>query len=281
MPSTQEPTELSNEKNSSSEFFINLFSRGSHFKQRLEMYHSTTMCKAISAALNVKDHHIKDLPMTYRTINHWESQGLIDCDRKEGAAWRQFSIMDQLWLYSIQALREFGLPLDQVKHAKDIFFTPIDNYPFSIMEYYASCAYILLEDVFLIVFSDGFTIPLTYSEYQNALKSNWIRNHVQVNINEIIQKIFHDPNLEPRYKDEALITPQEFEVLHMIRTGNFEEIKIRFANGSIYLLEGIEDLSRVAKIGDIIREGNYQDLEVKQENGRVVSLKRTIRKLIE
>ena len=104
---------------------------------------------------------------------------------------------------------------------------------------------------------------------------------MQVNINEIIQKIFQDPNLEPRYKDEASITPQEFEVLHMIRTGNFEEIKIRFSNGSIYLLEGTEDLSRVAKIGDIIREGNYQDLEVKQENGRVVSLRRTVRKLIE
>lgn len=281
MPSTQETTELCNEKNSSSEFFINLFSRGSYFKQRLDMYNSTTMCKAISAALNVKDRHIKDLPMTYRTINHWESQGLVDCDRKEDAAWRQFSIMDQLWLYTIQALREFGLSLDRVKNAKEIFFAPIDNYPFSIMEYYTSCAYILLEDVFLIVFSDGFAIPLTYSEYQNALKLNWIRNHVQVSINEIIQKIFQDPNLEPRYKDEASITPQEFEVLHMIRTGNFEEIKIRFANGSIYLLEGIEDLSRVAKIGDIIREGNYQDLEVKQENGRVVSLKRTTRKLIE
>ncbi len=281
MPFAQETTELCNEKNSSSEFFINLFSRGSHFKQRLEMYHSTTMCKAISADLNVKDRHIKDLPMTYRTINHWESKGLIDCARKEDAVWRQFSIMDQLWLYTIQALREFGLSLDRVKNAKEIFFAPIDNYSFSIMEYYTSCAYILLEDVFLIVFSDGFAIPLTYTEYQNALKLNWIRNHVQLSINEMIQKIFQDPNLESRYKDEASITPQEFEVLHMIRTGNFEEIKIRFANGSIYLLEGIEDLSRVAKIGDIIREGNYQDLEVKQENGRVVSLKRTIKKLIE
>jgi hypothetical protein len=281
MPSTREITELYNEKNSSSEFFINLFSRGSYFKQRLDMYNSTTMCKVISAALNVKDRHIKDLPMTYRTINHWESQGLVDCDRKEDAAWRQFSIMDQLWLYTIQALREFGLSLDRVKNAKEIFFTPIENYPFSIMEYYTSCAYILLEDVFLIVFSDGFAIPLTYSEYQNALKLNWIRNHVQISINEIIQKIFQDPNLEPRYKDEASITPQEFEVLHMIRTGNFEEIKIRFVNGSIYLLEGIEDLSRVAKIEGIIREGSYQDLEVKQENGRVVSIKRTVRKLIE
>lgn len=281
MPSTQEIAEPCNEKNSSSEFFINLFSRGSYFKNRLEMYHSTTMCKAISAALNVKDHHIKDLPMTYRTINHWESQGLIDCDRKEGTAWRQFSIMDQLWLYTIEALREFGLSLDRVKNAKNIFFAPIDKYPFSIMEYYTSCAYILLEHVFLIVFSDGFAIPLTYSEYQNALKSNWIRNHVQISINEIIQKIFQDQNLVPRYKNEALITPQEFEVLHMMRTGNFDEMKIRFTNGSIYLLEGIEDLSRMAKIEDIIRDGNYQDLEVKQENGTVVSVRRTLKKLIE
>jgi MerR HTH family regulatory protein len=281
MSLAQENTELYNEQNSSSEFFINLFSRGSNFKKRLEMYHSTTICKAISAALNVKDHHIKDLPMTYRTINHWESLGLIDCDRKEGTEWREFSIMDQLWLYTIEALREFGLSLDRVKNAKNIFFSPIGNYAFSIMEYYTSCAYILLEHVFLIVFSDGFAIPLTYSEYQNALKSNWIRNHVQISVNEIIQKIFQDPLLVPRYKNEALITPQEFEVLHMMRTGDFEEVKIRLNNGSIYLLEGIEDLTGMTKIEDIIRKGNYQDLEVKQENGSVVSVKRTLKKLIE
>lgn len=281
MPSAQENTELYNEQNSSSEFFINLFSRGSNFKKRLEMYHSTTICKAISAALNVKDCRIKDLPMTYRTINHWESLGLIDCDRKEGTEWREFSVMDRLWLYTIEALREFGLSLDRVKNAKNIFFSPIDNYAFSIMEYYTSCAYILLEHVFLIVFSDGFAIPLTYSEYQNALKSNWIRNHVQISVNEIIQKIFQDPLLVPRYKNEALITPQEFEVFHMMRTGDFEEIKIRFTNGSIYLLEGIEDLTGMTKIEDIIRKGNYQDLEVKQENGIVVSIKRTIKKMID
>ncbi len=279
MPSTQETTELCNEKNSSSEFFINLFSRGSHFKQRLEMYHSTTMCKAISAAFNVKDCHIKDLPMTYRTINHWESQGLIDCDRKEDAAWRQFSIMDQLWLYTIQALREFGLSLDRVKNAKEIFFNPIDNYPFSIMEYYTSCAYILLENVFLIVFSDGFAIPLTYSEYQNALKLNWIRNHVQVNVNEIIQKIFQDPNLEPRYNDEALITPQEFEVLYLMRTGNFEEMKIKLSDGTIHF-QGIEDVTNVTRIGDILRKGNYQDIAIRQEDGKIVRIKRTVKKII-
>lgn len=281
MSSVQQNTDSLTDKNSSSEFFINLFSRGSHFKDRLEMYHSTAMCKAISAALNVKDHRIKDLPMTYRTINHWETQGLIDCARKEGSEWRQFSIMDQLWLYTIEALREFGLSLDRIKNAKSIFFTPMDKYPFSLMEYYTSCAYILLEHVFLIVFSDGFAIPLTYSEYQNALKSNWIRNHVQISLNEIIQKIFQDSNLVPRYKNEALISPEEFEVLHMIRTGNFEEMKIRFINGSIYLLEGIEDLTGIAQIEDIIREGHYQNLEVKQENGIKVSVKRTLKKLIE
>jgi MerR HTH family regulatory protein len=265
MPAAQENTELKTEKKLSSEFLINLLYRGSRFKTRLEMYHSSDICKVISAALNVKENHIKDLPMTYRTINHWESEGLIDSERKEGKKWRQFSIMDQLWLYTIEALRDFGLPLDKIKNVKNIFFTPIDGYTFSLMEYYTSCAYILLEHVFLIVFSDGIAAPLNYSEYKEALKSNWIRNHVQVNINEIIQKIFQDQNLVPRYKNEALITPQEFEVLHMMRTGDFEEIKIRFNNGSIHLLEAIQDVGKMAKIEDIIREGNYQNIVIKQK----------------
>jgi DNA-binding transcriptional MerR regulator len=49
----------------------------------------------------------------------------MDCDRKEGTEWREFSVMDRLWLYTIKALREFGLSLDRVKNAKNIFFSPI------------------------------------------------------------------------------------------------------------------------------------------------------------
>ena len=78
MPSVQENTEYHNEKNSSSEFFINLFCRGSRFKKRLEMYAFYRHVQGDFSRFKRKEHHIKDLPMTYRTINHWESQGLIN-----------------------------------------------------------------------------------------------------------------------------------------------------------------------------------------------------------
>ncbi|EFB42328.1 MULTISPECIES: MerR family transcriptional regulator [Parachlamydia] len=281
MSSLSKNTESQNEKNSSSEFFINLFCRGSIFKNRLEMYHSTEICKEVSACFHYKEQHVKNLPMTYRTINHWESLGLINSGRKEDKHWRQFSILDQVWLYTIEALRDFGLPLDKIKNAKSIFFTPFEQYPFPLMEYYISCAYILLEHVYLIVFSDGFTIPLTYTEYKDALKNNWIKSHLQIDMNEIIQKIFPDQNLLPKYKNEALITPQEFEVFYMVRTGKFEEIKIKLKKGSIHLVEGTEHLDKEEKIQDILREGLYQDIQIKQENGKMVSFKRTVRNLIE
>lgn len=281
MSSVQQSADIHREKKSSSEFFINLFCRGKRFKNRLEMYASTDVCKEISGCFNHKEQHVKNLPMTYRTINHWESQGLINSKREQGKQWRQFSIMDQAWLYTIETLRDFGLPLDRIKNIKNVFFTPHEQYSFSLMEYYLSCAYILLEHVFLIVFSDGFAIPLTYAEYKDALKNNWIGTHLQININEIVQKIFPDQDFSPKYKNEALIEPQEFEVFYMIRTGNFEEVKVKFKNGFIHLVEGTENLDNETKIRDIIREGQYQNIEIKQENRKVVSVKRTVRKIID
>lgn len=281
MSFVQQNADINSEKKSSSEFFINLFCRGKRFENRLEMYASTNVCKEISKCFNHKELHVKNLPMTYRTINHWESQGLINSEREQGKQWRQFSIMDQAWLYTIEILRDFGLPLDRIKNIKNVFFTPHEQYPFSLMEYYLSCAYILLEHVFLIVFSDGFAIPLTYAEYKDALKNNWISTHLQINMNEVIQKIFPDQDFAPKYKNEALIEPQEFEVFYMIRTGNFEEIKVKFKNGSMHLLEGTENLDNEMKIRDVIREGLYQNIEIKQENRKVVSVKRTVRKMIE
>lgn len=281
MSSVQQSADIHSKKKSSSEFFINLFCRGERFKKRLDMYASTDVCKEISACFNHKEQHVKNLPMTYRTINHWESQGLLSNQREQEKKWRQFSIMDQAWLYTIETLRDFGLPLDRIKNIKNTFFTSHEQYSFSLMEYYLSCAYILLEHVFLVVFSDGFAIPLTYAEYKDALKNNWIGSHLQININEVVQKIFPDQDFSPKYKNEALIEPQEFEVFYMIRTGNFEEINVKFKNGSLHLVEGTQSLDKEAKIQDIIREGQYQNIEIKQENRKVVSFKRTIRKMIE
>lgn len=67
----------------------------------------------------------------------------------------------------------------------------------------------------------------------------------------------------------------------MICRGNFKEINVKFKNGSLHLLEGTQSLDNAAKIQDIIREGQYQNIEIKQENHKVVSFKRTIRKMIE
>lgn len=145
------------------------------------------------------------MPITYRTINHWESQGLLFNQREQEKKWRQFSIMDQAWLYTIETLRDFGLPLDRIKNIKSVFFNPHEQYRFSLMQYYLSCAYFLPEHVFLIVFSDGFVISLTYAEYKDALKNNWIGTHLQVSMNEVVQKIFSDQDFSPKYKNEALI----------------------------------------------------------------------------
>lgn len=82
---------------------------------------------------------IKDTDLTYRTLNHWVSEGLIDDERNnEGQGWRKFSIYDRLWVQIILELRKYGISFEKIKSVKECLFFKNDigdNRPFTWFEF--------------------------------------------------------------------------------------------------------------------------------------------------
>lgn len=62
---------------------------------------------------------IKVTGQSYRAINNWESNGLLENARPQKSGWRRFNLKDLVWIRIISDLRSFGYPLKKLKLVKD------------------------------------------------------------------------------------------------------------------------------------------------------------------
>ena len=58
--------------------------------------------------------------ISYRTLHHWDSMGLIECGRESSkSGWRKFNLVEVLWLHVIIKSRDMGVSLERIGKAKD------------------------------------------------------------------------------------------------------------------------------------------------------------------
>src|SRR5207244_8824468 len=82
-----------------------------------ELWHEMNR-KNLRHQVNEKQFTVKDGDVTYRVINHWTAQGLLDDGREDNSSdWRKFSLKDLLWLRVLRELRRFGLSLEMLRTA--------------------------------------------------------------------------------------------------------------------------------------------------------------------
>ena len=73
------------------------------------------------------------------------------------------------------------------------------------------------------------------------------------------------------------LTPEELQVISILRVDKFQFVKIIKRNGKIDLIEGIEEIKTKEKIVQILKQHDYQNIEIKQASGRIVHINRTVR----
>lgn len=78
----------------------------------------------LTDALNVVQFVGTDTNAGYRSINHWESEGLIANNREEGQRWRRFSFVDLVWINMVDQMRNLGIKLETVRRIKEMVLEP-------------------------------------------------------------------------------------------------------------------------------------------------------------
>ncbi len=235
----------------------------------------------ISKILNNKERNVKFETISYRELNSWEKAGLLTVER-EGREWRRFSIIDAIWVKLIKELREFGVTWKQLKIAKKSleFESEKCGVAMPMLEFYTAFIIAQKMPVLLLVFKDGITLPVSFTQYKVAKQTGGMPNHMQISLNDIIQGMVPELDLKPVHKPEMPLDFDEVELLAFLRMDHYEKVEIQYSSGKMEVLQGMQRMEINARIGDVIRQHKYQKIEVVVNDGKSVSIIRTVKKKI-
>ena len=235
----------------------------------------------ISQVLNNRERKINLASITYRQLNSWENEELLTIER-ENKEWRKFSIMDALWVKIIQELRNFGFPIEKIKVAKESlsFLSNKCKVAQPFLEFYTAFAIGSKMPVMLLVFSDGVAIPVNFTQYKVTKEILDIENHIQINLNEMLQSLFPNVDLKPKYEMQTAVSIEEMEVLAFMRVKRFEKVAVHYTGGKVDTIEGLERVNSQKRISEILKEQQFAKIELIEQDGKVVSVVRTIKKKV-
>lgn len=243
------------------------------FEENLESYLSTA---AFLEEFLEFEKSRKQVSQSSRVLNNWAKLGIINPPDKGKK--RKLNKIDSIWLDLVSLLREFGLSLDKIKSIKEELFSPSLAESSFIALKYALIHSIVIEPYILMVFFNGTIKLLKKSEFQSVFSSDSnLAPHINLNLLEIAMIEFPNNNFESLENNARIseLSEKEMELLYFIRTGDFEEIKVRLEDNEIYLIESTSKLSPNMRIIDLINEVKYQDIEIKIREGKTSLIKRT------
>ena len=130
----------------------------------------------------------------------------------------------------------------------------------------------------MIVFPDGEINVLPKSNYSKIIETDDLPVHLVLNFYSLAKKVFPNNNFETTqnlYIDNSNLTNDESKILFHFRTGDFDEMKIRMKDGSIFLIEKGTEITNETKYAEILKNKDYADIEIKKHNGKTSYIKLT------
>ncbi len=141
---------------------------------------------------------MKDLNLTYRAINHYQSKGIINDRRSNRKLWRKFNGVEFIWIWIITQLRLMGVRLEDIsKLEKKIFVEGklgyIDKANFINRSFVQEIAFSIHGNfkLYMILFADmSFTFHDTLSMQQWLNKTYKDEIHISIPLNEPIKEVW-------------------------------------------------------------------------------------------
>jgi len=87
--------------------------------------------------------------------------------------------------------------------------------------------------VLILIFRDGVAIPVSFTQYKITQEVIGVENHIQINLNEMLQSFFPNVDLKPNYQMQMPVSLEEMELLAFMRVKNFEKVEIFYSNGKM------------------------------------------------
>jgi len=251
--------------------------RGDHFSINLSKTYESQNCQKLIKNFRSRILALTQEDATYRTISHWDTMGLLECERDGEKGWRRFNLIERLWVQVIIELRKIGLSLEKIKLSKPFFFEKIsDSCWITYAEYYCLSAFAIARPVQLIVLEDGQAEFLDCAELKDAEKWTSLRHFISLSVNNLLSAILKKP-LKINHPLEREVSLDQYKICGLIDSEDFDFLRVAKDKGEMVGFEYQKSFS--GKIPEQELTENFNNYEIKKNivNGRVASRTRIIR----
>lgn len=228
-------------------------------------------------AVNKRVYNVSKTGITSRILSHWSDKDILpESGTPDTAKWKQFSLIETVWLRAVDKMRKYGLSLEKIAHVRTwvLQYDPkTQTYPW--FEYYSTLPLRTGKDPYIIVLHNG-TSELATSEEIEALKLDWSvvsgidtrdKHLLLISFRSILTELgFRLTKIEPL----KLLSPAERIARRGTQRGekNPRMVTKHGKEVAVETTETIAHVNNLQQIGkELQEEGIFGELNVKFENG--------------
>lgn len=220
---------------------------------------------------------VSDTDETYRSINYWDERGLFLSKREISDSWRQFSIVDVIWMRILQSLKSVGMQSDALFKLKEYIFAVKDKEGrYSEFEFWIYSA-LADKDISVIVLPDGRGIIATPQDVELQQMAFGLGEvFVTINFKQIVRSILVREDIKAgRRKDMLLkLDEDEIDLIHSIRLEDVDTVIAHIKEGKLDRIEmrKVEQNPELlmAMVRQKLKESPNQTITIKKQDGKVV-----------
>lgn len=252
-------------------------SRGDVFLSNLDIVIYSQQALKNIELLSRRTCEIKIENLSYRTLHHWDSIGLIECERESESGWRRFNIIETVWVYVIAKFRSMGVALDAISKAKLTFFEKIPGLELRYFDYYLIGALYFSTPIFFVTPSNAYSEFLSYDEVANAMEAHLLSDCLLIHLNPLLNQVFKNIEIESKFSIRRPVTLEQSKICDLMNQEDFDSFKITKASGKISQVEIEKGFPGNAPYKEICENKTDAVISTRIANGLAVSRKRAKR----
>jgi DNA-binding transcriptional MerR regulator len=234
--------------------------------------------------------------LSSRQLNDWAQRGALPEDDRHGDGWRRFSPREVFFLaVAAELRRRFGVSVEKIATLRDKMLGEDVNDLERATELMARLGVSVwlitdLEDTFLVE-HELEILDLVESGF---LRGDRDRGFIFLKLNPIVNRLLgclkeptrirahgrgYEILREVRQKFGAR-TPEEFEVLQLVRSGEYDSVEIAMKDGEVRTIRTGRHVAQPDQhdLTELLRQHDYQTIKVTTRDGRVVSIEQNVPK---
>ncbi len=238
----------------------------------------------IRSILNKQRYRISETGESYRVINNWDENGLLLDDDERGNGWRNFSMVEILWIHILRELRTLGFSLTKLKTLRnDLFLFPKNNgviFRTDFLTYFFYQVVLKKKDCLLVVNVNGNGSLCSKNDYEaSQLLMPLPASYVLINLNKLIAEILNKPELGNKNEAFLKVDEKELAILYGISVEGVNEVRITTKDNKINKIEMKKNYKNpedaFKKIRELAKDGQRKRISVEVQDGKIVAIEET------